>query len=270
MQIYWIFIIICILSCLLCSSSLGSWVYTANSLNTKRMCNTSKKINIMYCPLNQEYVSSYIFNDPVDLYYNPKYIENYKNRKNKSFYDYFNTYFSGGTPPPIKGSKYYMYCSPDVSLCGSDSNNLDITIVDDIIYKGYYKEKLYFYCDINFILNVTQNRFNTLQEFIDECSKYSSKIDACSTYENEEEKQKLQTSCLFFGTFFSESSSIIKSLSNTIILSLNNDLLKEYYALLTSKMQKDKKMTSFEFFMYLAIKLKLENIQYMVLRKNIE
>lgn len=269
MKFYWIFIIICILSCLSCSSSLSAWAYTANNLNSKRMCNTSKKINIMYCPLNQEYVSSYIFNDPVDLYYNPKYIENYQKRKNKSIYDYFNTYFSGGTPPPIKGKDYFMYCTPDISLCGSNSNKLDINITEDIIYKGYFKEKLYFYCDINFIINVTQKRFNTLQEFINECSKYSSKIDTCSSYTSEQERQKLQTTCLFFGNFFSDSSVIIKTLSSTLLSSMNDDILKEYYALLTSKMQKDKKMTTFEFFMYLAIKLKLENIQYLILKKTV-
>lgn len=272
MKIYWVFIIICILSCLSCLSSCGSWIYTANNLNEKRMCNTSKNINTLYCPLNQELVSSYIYNDSIDLYYNPNYIENYNTRPNHSIYDYFNTYFSGGTPPPIKGKDYFMYCTPDVSLCGSNMNKLDVTITEDIIYKGYTKEKLYFYCDINFITNVTQKRFNTLQEFLNECSKYSSKssnIDKCSSYSTQEEMQKMQTSCLFFGNFYSDSSAVIKTLSNTILSTLNNELLKEYFSLLTTKMQKNKKMTTFEFFMYLAIKLKLDNIQYIVLKKNI-
>jgi hypothetical protein len=263
-------IILCIICCLLSLSiSISIWMNAAYDLKKKRMCNTSKKISVVYCPLNQELVASYIFNDEDDLYYSKNFVTNFNKKydENKiSFLDYFNNYYSGVTPPPETGVNYMIYCNSDMSLCGL-TKNVDINIAEDIIYKSIYKEKLYFYCDINFIVNISQKRFDTIQDFLSECSKYSKRIEKCENISNDEEKQKLMKSCIFFGdNFFMDSKTVIKTLSTTILGGLNNNILNEYLNILKTKMEVNKAMTTFELFMYYAIKLKLENVQYIILK----
>lgn len=275
-----------IISSSICLSILSSiWYYTAKDLKSKRMCTTNKdfdkwgkeklgmdNFSVLYCPLNQEMVAYSIYKDEKDYYYSKNYLVNYNRKYDNNEItplDYFNTYFSGGIAPPLTGVDYRMYCNPTITMCGKTSSDLNVTITEDIVYKGMYKDKIYFYCDPNLLFEITQKTYKSLNTFLNDCSKYSNKIDICSSITSEEDKKTKTTSCIFYGNnFFEDSTTVISTFSKTILRGLNDDLLKKYLDILESKINIDQNITTFELFVYLAIKLKLDNVKYLILKKS--
>lgn len=280
MIVYLILFILSCISCMCSSSSSIKWYYTGIDLNSKRMCNTSENIKVpglsndtskvLLCPLNQEIVSSYIFDATDDLYYRTNYT--LKTSKITPLY-YFNSYFLGETPPPLKDlKKYILYCDDKFIYCG-ENNKLnpsdDIIITEDIFYLGYLKDETYFYCHVEFFTKVAKKlKFDTLDDFLFACDQYDYHDKRCLTSISKEDQKKLYNKCLFFYGVQKAANDIPATIARTLLPTLNDTLLKEYLNILEKKKTKDKKMTTFEFFMYLALQIKLYNIEYMILKKN--
>ena len=244
------------------------------------MCNTSKDIivpglsndtsKVLLCPLNQEIVSSYIFDAKNDRYYRTDY--KLKTSNITPLY-YFNSYFLGETPPPLKDSKkYVLYCNDRFIYCGENAElkpTDDIIITEDVFYLGYLKDEPYFYCQVDFFTKVAKKiKYDTLDDFLFACDQYDYQDKRCLTSISREDQKKLYDRCLFFYGLHKAGSDIPATITRTLLPTLNDTLLKKYLNILENKKTKDKKMTTFEFFMYLALQTKLYNVEYMVLEKN--
>jgi len=270
--------LILLISCLCSLLVSSSWMYESYIIDNARMCDPYVKgISIALCPFNQDMIA-YKYNLENSDNYNKDYNNIFQDNYNKGrigISDYFNDYFQGITAPP--NNIQNVYCNKDFTLC-----NNDIKLTESIIYKGIYNGKIFFYIDLNLLINISGNTYSNLNDFIVDCNKYANphpeflqyytlqaQIDAEKKDPNAsnldlQEKQTLFNQLELKCTGFTNYSTLVTTLKQSLLGTLNDNLLQQYYNLLQSKMN-SKQMTTFEFFMYYAVSSIINYTSYTIL-----
>lgn len=165
-----------------------------------------------------------------------------------------------------------VYCNDQFTICESDTDgNNGIELKEYAIYKLKTKDgKTAFYMNLNMILRMTEKKYTSIDEFLKDVDSLQQKVDDCLNYyslntndqKDMQKKQIMSLKCSFFNT----TSQLINTLKTTILSGLTEDLLNEYLDTLKEKAL-EKKMTTFEYFVYYAITSKLTNKNELVLIK---
>jgi hypothetical protein len=255
-----------ILFSIICSSIV--WFYEAYSLNKIGMCvKDSSKRALLLCPLNQS-LTSYLLNLNSPPYYDPNYKLNFTDKYNKGFLgisDFINTRFKGAEPPATTGD--IVYCKKDYSMCEMDEAGKNGIILTQ---NGVYTLKnadgsTGFYMDLNMLLEISNNNYKTIQEFIKDIAIYQKRHDECLIYNGLIDKQTRNALSLLCN-FFNSPTELIKTIKNTLLVRLSDSIIKDYLVILKGK-AKSKNMTLFEYFAYYAIISRLNNTNELILVK---
>ena len=283
--------IILLISCLCLSLVSGVWGYEAYTIDNAGMCDPEINKIVLYNGLDPKWSKALcIFNQDMIAYkynlvhsdnYNEKYDEIFQSNYNKGYIhvsDYFNNYFSGVTAPPSNINT--IYCNKDFTIC-----NNDIKLTESILYKGIDDMgNIFFYVDLNLLIDISGNVYTNLNDFINDSNKYAnphpdflqfyilkkqiSDAKKNLNFNDTDLKAKqslfdqLQLECVPFQNY----STLITTLKQSLLGTLNDNLLQQYHDLLQSKM-KIKQMTTFEFFMYYAVSSTLNYTSYSILTR---
>lgn len=259
-------IFLLLLFSIICSSSI--WLYEAYSLNRIGMCvKDDSKRALLLCPLNQT-LTSYLLDLNSPPYYDKNYDKNFIDKYNKGilrFYDFVNTRFKGDEPPATTGN--IVYCNKVYSLCETDNlGNNGIVLTQNGIYTLKNADGTTgFYVDLNMMLEMSQKDYKNIKEFINDIDVYQQKHDECLIFNSVKDKPTRNALSLMCN-FFNNPSELIKTIKNTLLARLSDNMINEYLVILKKKAI-SKNMTTFEYFTYYAIISKLNNTTDLVLVK---